>query len=159
MGAQERILVVDDDEGARKTLDLIFSKKGYEVETARTGQEAADKAREQPFNVALLDIKLPDTEGVELVAPLKAAHPDLTVISGGDLSGTLPADSTNGLQVRSRFSWANVARLYPIGMGDKNNVQIGRLSDSVVVGGVGGVGWCRAGSWPIPGSSRRLVGH
>ncbi len=74
------ILIVDDDQTSCKTLALIFEKGGYETETAGTGQEAVEKVRERFFNLALLDIKLPDMEGVELLAPLKEMHPDMVVI-------------------------------------------------------------------------------
>ena len=51
MNDRSRILIVDDDEGTRKTLTLILRRKGYETETAATGQEALEKAREGAFNL------------------------------------------------------------------------------------------------------------
>jgi len=80
MDEKESILIVDDDESTRRSLALILGKKGYEAEVAGTGREALEKARERFFNVTLLDIKLPDTEGVELLAPLKKMHPDMIVL-------------------------------------------------------------------------------
>ena len=80
MDENPRILVVDDDESTCRSLRLIFGKKGYEAETAGTGREAMEKAQERFFNLALLDIKLPDMEGIELLAPLKEMHPDTVVI-------------------------------------------------------------------------------
>lgn len=80
MDEKGRILIVDDDEGTRRSLSLIFDKKEYETEIADTGQQALDKVREKFFNLAILDIKLPDMEGVELIAPLKERHPDTVVI-------------------------------------------------------------------------------
>ncbi len=80
MDEKESILIVDDDESTCRTLSLIFTKKGFEVETAGTGKEAIEKARERFFNVAFLDIKLPDTEGVELITPLKEMHSDMLMI-------------------------------------------------------------------------------
>ena len=77
---RESILIVDDDESTCRILTLIFGKQGYETETARTGREAIEKAQERFFNLALLDIKLPDMEGVELLGPLKEMHPDMVVI-------------------------------------------------------------------------------
>jgi PAS domain S-box-containing protein len=74
------VLIVDDDENSCRTLTLIFAKSGYETATARTGREAIEQAKERPFNLALLDIRLPDVAGVELIAPLKEMHPDLVVI-------------------------------------------------------------------------------
>jgi PAS domain S-box-containing protein len=80
MDDKARILIVDDDEGTRKTLTLILRRKGYEIETAATGQEALDRAHSCPFNLACLDIRLPDMDGVDLIAPLREVQPHLTVI-------------------------------------------------------------------------------
>ena len=80
MQAKPRILIVDDDHGSNRTLALIFGRKGYETDTATTGQEALDKAREKTFNLALLDIKLPDIKGVSLIPSLKQSCPDIAVI-------------------------------------------------------------------------------
>jgi PAS domain S-box-containing protein len=77
---RKRILIVDDDESTRKTLKLIFKKKGYEIETAETGCEALEKARDSAFNLALLDLRLPDVDGVELLKPLADAQPDIALI-------------------------------------------------------------------------------
>ena len=77
---RERILVVDDDESICGTLRLILKKQGYEVDTAGTGREAIEKARERSLNVALLDVKLPDMEGIELLSPLKEMHPDIAAL-------------------------------------------------------------------------------
>jgi two-component system NtrC family sensor kinase len=80
MEEREIILIVDDDESTRRGLRLIFEKMGYETETAGTGREAIEKAQGRFFNTALLDIKLPDMEGIELLMPLKELHPDMVVI-------------------------------------------------------------------------------
>jgi two-component system cell cycle response regulator len=75
-----RILVVDDDKDTRKSLSKILGEKGYEIETAGTGQKAIRKAEERFYNLAILDIKLPDIEGTKLLADLKRIHPHLDVI-------------------------------------------------------------------------------
>ena len=80
MNEKESILIVDDDENACRSLRLIFEKKGYETETAGTGREAIEKVRRRFFNLALLDIRLPDMEGIELLAPLKAMYPDICLL-------------------------------------------------------------------------------
>ena len=77
---KESILVVDDDEITCRSLELVFKRKGFESEIARTGSEAIEKVRDRFFNVALLDIKLPDMEGTELVQTLKEIHPLMSVI-------------------------------------------------------------------------------
>ncbi len=80
MDVKESILIVDDDESTCRSLSLILNKKGYETGTARTGQEALKKVRERFFNLALLDIKLPDVDGAELLMPLKRMHPEMIVL-------------------------------------------------------------------------------
>ncbi len=80
MNPNKRVLIVDYAEIARKSLALMLGKQGYQTETAQTSQEALEKAREGPFNLAILDIELPDTDGVDLLAALKDAQPDMLVI-------------------------------------------------------------------------------
>ena len=80
MEEKDSILIVDDDPGTCRMLALMFGKNGYETEIAGTGQEAREKAQQRFFNLTLLDIKLPDMEGVELIASLKEMHPDTVVI-------------------------------------------------------------------------------
>ena len=80
MDEKVNILVVDDDENIRKSLQLILEKKGYETQTAGTGKEAVEKAKDCHFDLAFLDIKLPDMEGTGLLAPLKELHPDMEMI-------------------------------------------------------------------------------
>jgi len=62
-----RILIVDDDENITKTMKAILQDEGYLVETAVTGDEAVQKAEKTPYNIALLDIRLPDMGGIELL--------------------------------------------------------------------------------------------
>ncbi|MBN1935782.1 MAG: response regulator, partial [Anaerolineae bacterium] len=74
------ILVVDDDASTRRTLTLIFEKNGYQVSTAASGQEALEKAARQPVDLALLDLRLPDIEGVELLVPFRRLYPDIALV-------------------------------------------------------------------------------
>jgi DNA-binding NtrC family response regulator len=70
-----RILVVDDDENIRKTMKAILEDEGYIVDLAATGSEAIQKTKEKAYNIALLDIRLPDMEGVELLKLIKDTVP------------------------------------------------------------------------------------
>lgn len=70
-----RILVVDDDENIRKTLTTILKNEGYIVDTAQNGSEAVKKTEKTAYNVALIDIRLPDIEGIELLTKIKGAVP------------------------------------------------------------------------------------
>ncbi|MCW3999919.1 MAG: response regulator [Candidatus Bathyarchaeota archaeon] len=75
MDKHPRILVVDDDETIRSTMKAILQDEGYIVDLAASGKEAIEKTRETAYNVALLDIRLPDMEGVDLLKMLKDGVP------------------------------------------------------------------------------------
>ncbi|MBT3375038.1 MAG: hybrid sensor histidine kinase/response regulator [Lentisphaerae bacterium] len=80
MSEGQRILVVDDESGIRTLLRRLFEKKGYAVGVAGTAAEALEQAGEGFYNLAVLDLKLPDATGLELLTPLKELHPDMEVI-------------------------------------------------------------------------------
>ena len=75
-----RILIVEDDENIRKTMKNILQQQGYATDTAKTGQEAENKTRDKAYNLALLDIKLPDMEGTQLLAKLHDSTPKMVKI-------------------------------------------------------------------------------
>jgi two-component system response regulator AtoC len=75
-----RILIVDDDESIRKILSAILEDEGYVVETAENGREAIDKSNEKIYNLALIDVRLPDIEGVVLLAKLRETMPRMRKI-------------------------------------------------------------------------------
>jgi DNA-binding NtrC family response regulator len=68
------ILIVDDDEEALETISDILQEKGFYTETAKNGKEALEKAEKRVFNVVLLDIKLPDMTGIEVLKVLSKKH-------------------------------------------------------------------------------------
>ena len=70
-----KILVVDDDPNLRKTLSDILRIKGYEVVAAGTGAEGIAAAARALVNVALIDLKLPDMSGIEVMERIKLATP------------------------------------------------------------------------------------
>jgi DNA-binding NtrC family response regulator len=76
----ESILVVDDDAEVRKTLSLILSKEGYSVETVENGKQATRISEKSRFDMALIDTKLPDMEGTELLHRLKENQPHMVKI-------------------------------------------------------------------------------
>jgi PAS domain S-box-containing protein len=80
MDEEIKLLVVDDEEGMRTTLADIFKKKGYAVEVASNGKGAIKRISEGFFNVVLLDIKLPDMSGVQVLKAIKKGSPDTDVI-------------------------------------------------------------------------------
>jgi len=72
-----RILVVDDDLDILQSLREILETKGYDVETAETAQKGLELAKQRFFNLAILDIKLPDMEGTELLAKIHKEKPEM----------------------------------------------------------------------------------
>ena len=71
MEGSRTILVVDDDKSILRTFTRILKKQDYKVDTAETGKEAIEKAENKHYDLALVDIRLPDTDGTELLARLK----------------------------------------------------------------------------------------
>jgi DNA-binding NtrC family response regulator len=80
MPEKTSILIVDDDEGMLETLSDILKEKGYQTETAKTGIEAIIKVRTRFFDVALIDIRLPDLTGIELLRTFREEHPSMVSI-------------------------------------------------------------------------------
>jgi DNA-binding NtrC family response regulator len=80
MGKRARILVVDDDETIRKVLAAILEEEGYAVDMAESGREAINKSGEKSYNLALIDIRLPDMEGIEVLTRIKDTVPKIRKI-------------------------------------------------------------------------------
>lgn len=80
MGENARILVVDDDENIRTVLVAILEDEGYIVESVGTAKEAMDRTRRRFYNLALIDIRLPDMDGTELLAKIKDTTPRMRKI-------------------------------------------------------------------------------
>ncbi len=80
MGKRARILVVDDDEGIRKTLAAILEDEGYAVDTAESGKEAILKSNAGFYNLALIDVRLLDMDGTELLTRIKDTVPRMRKI-------------------------------------------------------------------------------
>jgi len=74
------VLIVEDDVNIRKTLDTILQQNGYETDTAENGREAIQKSQGKFFNLALLDIKLPDMEGTKLLISMHETQPKMMKI-------------------------------------------------------------------------------
>ena len=80
MGENARILIVDDDEYIRKVLTTILEDEGYSVESAGTAKKAIERTRRKFYNLALIDIRLPDMEGIELLAKMRDTTPKMRKI-------------------------------------------------------------------------------
>ncbi len=74
------ILIVEDDADIREAISTILQQKGYKTDTATNGQEAIRKSKTKFFNLALLDIKLPDIEGTKLLTAMQESMPKMVKI-------------------------------------------------------------------------------
>ena len=80
MGEAARILIVDDDENIRKVVQAILEDEGYIVEAADTGDKGIERTKRKFFNIALIDVRLPDMEGIELLTRMKDTVPRMRKI-------------------------------------------------------------------------------
>ncbi len=74
------ILIVEDEEAQRSLLGGLLKKEGYSVEEAADGKTAVEKFRENTLDMALLDYKLPDTNGLSLLKQFKEINPEVEVV-------------------------------------------------------------------------------
>jgi len=84
-----KVLVVDDDEVISQNLKRLLEKSGYLADTAYTGEEALRKIREDNFDLALIDLLLPDMDGLKLLLEVKRISP-ITAIIIITAFGTIP---------------------------------------------------------------------
>ena len=75
-----KILVIDDDEVFGESVREIFQCSGYEIETAHSGQEGLRKARIEKFDLMIVDMKMPDITGLELIKKIKEEQPETMMI-------------------------------------------------------------------------------
>jgi two-component system response regulator HydG len=80
MSGQGKLLIVDDELSVRDSLGKWFREEGYEVGIASNASEALSRLTEQRFDAALVDIKMPGTDGIELQRRLRAIDPELITI-------------------------------------------------------------------------------
>ena len=77
---KNKILIVDDNMGICESMSDIFEDQGYEVSTSNNGSEAIDKIKQTFFNVAMIDIRLPDMSGTQILKECKKSYPDMVCI-------------------------------------------------------------------------------
>jgi DNA-binding response OmpR family regulator len=86
---QKKILVVDDDISILRSTKNILLREGYFVETAETGKEALEKMLDKHYDIVLLDVKLPDIEGTDLLLQMNNPGDTIKIIVTGFSSDEL----------------------------------------------------------------------
>jgi len=79
---KNRILVIDDDKGILRVFKTILENEGYIVQTAETGREALEKLKKERFNVCLIDVRLPDMDGTEILKMANAPDTVKIIVTG-----------------------------------------------------------------------------
>src|SRR4026207_2279526 len=77
---QARLLAVDDDPGILEVERDVLTAEGYAIETARSGEEAVQKLRSMPFDLALSDLRMPTMGGLDLLKEFASFDPEMPVI-------------------------------------------------------------------------------
>ncbi len=80
MTSKPSVLVVDDDNGHRLMLEALLGKWGYRVQSAANGVQAVEKVREGPFDAVLMDIRMPDMDGITALKGIKSYNPAVPVV-------------------------------------------------------------------------------
>jgi DNA-binding NtrC family response regulator len=76
----DRILIIDDDRSLREILEAVLVDAGYETFAAANGTDGLRLASEKTPDLVLLDLRMPDIEGLEVLQKIKAVTPDLVVV-------------------------------------------------------------------------------
>lgn len=79
-GERIRLLLVDDEEGYVKVLAKRMTRRNMEVSTALSGSDGIQRLRKQDFDVAILDLKMEDMDGIEVLRVFKKMVPNMPVI-------------------------------------------------------------------------------
>ncbi|MEA3547984.1 MAG: response regulator [Thermodesulfobacteriota bacterium] len=80
MKIEQKILIVDDEDGFRKILAKIFAKRGLSVDTADSCSEALEKMTDEPFGVIIMDVSMPKINGIHCLMMMKEQWPTSEVI-------------------------------------------------------------------------------
>ncbi|MBI4000654.1 MAG: PAS domain S-box protein, partial [Nitrospira defluvii] len=99
---QTSILIVDDDPDIRESLSDMLSHEGYVVQSAATGNEALQHAKRQQYGAALLDIQLPDLNGLSVLKVMMELDPSLPIII---LTGNATPENTIGSLTKGAFAY------------------------------------------------------
>ena len=101
----DKILIIDDEELVRLTLRQTFEKLGYTVREASDGRRGVQAQRDDPADLIITDIVMPDQEGVETIIELRKEFPEVPIIA---MSGGGRIGATDYLEHAQKFGASKV---------------------------------------------------
>jgi len=96
MGSGKRILVVDDNEDLRSTIQALLQADGFEVDVAADGHAALALHQSNPADVVITDLFMPDKDGIETIVELRKQSPRIKIVA---ISGWTSTQGSDYLQV------------------------------------------------------------
>ena len=107
------VLIIDDEAEIRESLQTLLELEGYDVEAAGSGEEGLARVEERPFDLVLLDLALPDRNGMEVLAHLRAHDAQLCIImitAYGTVENAAPPEKLQSLAPER----ASKAKMLPV---------------------------------------------
>jgi DNA-binding NtrC family response regulator len=127
MSSKGSILIIDDEQEIRESLDQLLTLEGYQAQTASTAEEGLKKLGERVFDLTLLDISLPDRNGLEVLKSIKHDSPETGVImiTAYDSSQMAFQASREGAESYITKPWDNSRLLLEVrNLLDKSRLQV-----------------------------------
>ena len=119
-----RILVADDEESMRWVLSKALRKKGYSVDLAADGNQALRQVREQSYDLAIVDIKMPGMTGLEFLDKAREIRPDLLVVVM-----TAEASMKNAVEAMKRGAYDYITKPFDLEVIDAIIEKVSRARD------------------------------
>lgn len=119
-----RILVADDEESMRWVLSKALRKKGYSVDLAADGNQALRQVREQSYDLAIFDIKMPGMNGLDLLDKARELRPDLLVVVM-----TAEASMKNAVEAMKRGAYDYITKPFDLEVIDAIIEKVSRARD------------------------------
>ena len=119
-----RILVADDEESMRWVLSKALRKKGYSVDLAADGNQALRQVREQSYDLAIVDIKMPGMSGLEFLDKARELRPDILVVVM-----TAEASMKNAVEAMKRGAYDYITKPFDLEVIDAIIEKVSRARD------------------------------
>src|SRR6266581_1906772 len=111
MVEQPSILLIEDEPRLRKNLQLLLQREGYRITTASNGAEGIQKVAEEPYDLVIIDIIMPEMDGFQVMEYLQAHCPDTVVVA---ITGDISTESA--IEALRRGAYDYLTKPFDLGM-------------------------------------------